>query len=166
MKKETQNTITTIAVSAKDNQRLSAFCKQHGFAKKDFIGLVLDHYDSNGTHPKSKDLPRTELEKITKRLDQFFAFFKTQERDFIRPALEAIVATDSKVQNQIGTLASKRDLILFSTKDNDVKIAEAILTEIHKLKDSVLNLNHQLENSQKSISEDLNVLKNRKGISF
>lgn len=166
MKKETQNTITTIAVSAKDNQRLTTFCKRHGFAKKDFIGLVLDHYDSNGTHPKSKDMPKTELEKITKRLDQFFAFFKTQERDFIRPALEAVVATDSRVQNQIGTLASKRDLMLFSTKDNDVKIAEAIVSEIHKLKDSVLQLNHQLDNFKKSTSEDLNVLKNRKGISF
>ena len=76
---------STVAISAIDTERLDRFCRAHDITKKDFITLSLSYFEREGINPKSHESPKSEIEKVIKRLDHFFAFFKKQEQEFIRP---------------------------------------------------------------------------------
>ena len=76
---------STVAISPSDAKRLERFCGKIGITKKDFISLSLDYFIKNGIDPSQHESPTSEVAKITKRIDQFFAFFKKQEQDILRP---------------------------------------------------------------------------------
>lgn len=81
------NKYTTVTISQSDNEQLTTFCRNNDITKKDFITLSLSYFEREGINPKSHESPKSEIEKVIKRLDHFFAFFKKQEQEYIRPLI-------------------------------------------------------------------------------
>lgn len=163
MKTKNEKETTTVALSTSDNQRLTEFCKMYAIPKKDFIGIILNYLEINGINPKTHHAPKTELEKITKRINQLFAFIKTQEKDYTRPALEAILATENRIQNSISTLATKKDL-------NELGIRDMLNRLLNLLNDSNYDQTNKILSELKTFQENavthLEEIKKKKGFTL
>lgn len=163
MKTKIEKTITTVALNIVDNQRLTEFCKAHSIPKKDYIGITLNYFEINGINPKTHNSPKTELEKITKRLNQLFAFIKTQEKDYTRPALEAVLATENRLQLNINQLTTRDDIINISTISSLNKLLELIKKSNQAESEKMLS---ELKKFQSSVESELEEIKKKRGISF
>lgn len=169
MKSKLKNT-TTISLSVTDNQRLTAWCHVHSIAKKEFVSIILNYLEVNGVNPKVHNVPKTELEKMNKRINQFFAFIKTQEKEYLRPALEAIVATETTLKSDIKDLVTKSDLIGFSDTKEDHRVAGIIMQENVTTIETILTKLDKMEELSKefqaTIEDELTAIKNKKGFSI
>ncbi len=87
---------TTVAVSPEVADKLDRFCRANNMTKKDFVSESLDYFLKEGINPKVHESPQAEIKKITKRIDQFFAFFKKQEQEFIKPLMLEIVQNEKE----------------------------------------------------------------------
>ena len=102
---------STVAISPIDTERLDRFCRAYDITKKDFITLSLSYFEREGINPKSHESPKAEIAKITKRMSDFFAFFKKQEQIILRPLmLES--ATIVKDQHTLFNRVLNNDKIL------------------------------------------------------
>jgi len=169
MKNKSQNT-TTISLSIADNQRLTEWCSTHSIAKKEFVSIILNYLEVNGVNPKVHNVPKTELEKMNKRIDQVFAFIKTQEREYLRPALEAIVATETTLKSDIKDLVVKSDLNKFSDTKEDHRVAGIIMSKntswIETILDKLDTMEKHSQEFQAAIKEELTAIKNKRGFSI
>lgn len=169
MKNKPQNT-TTISLSIADNQKLTEWCNVHSIAKKEFVSIILNYLEVNGVNPKVHNVPKTELEKMNKRINQFFAFIKTQEREFLRPALEAIVATETTLKSNIEDLVVKSDLNKLSDKKEDHGVARFIVEKnsawMERILDKLDTMEKHSQKFQATIEEDLTAIKNKRGFSI
>ena len=161
---------TTVSVSIADNQRLTEYCDNYSIAKKDFISTILNYLESNGINAKIHNAPKTELEKIIKRIDQLFAFYKTQEKTFLRPALNSIISSDLLIKSNINSLIKKDDLSVFSTSKTDIEIAKHISGLNEKMIDNVLGKLNQMDTDfkrfQNETQKELQLIKNKRGITL
>lgn len=163
MKTKNEKETTTVALSITDNQRLTEFCKAYAIPKKDFIGIILNYLEINGINPKTHHTPKTELEKITKRINQLFAFIKTQEKDYTRPALEAVLATENRMQNSISTLATKNDLNELRIKDMLNQLLQLLQNSNQEQTNKILS---ELKIFQENTVNHLEDIKNKKGFTL
>lgn len=163
MKTKNEKETTTVSLSTTDNQRLTDICKAYSIPKKDFIGIILNYLEINGINPKTHHAPKTELEKITKRINQLFAFIKTQEKDYTRPALEAILATEDRMQNSISTLATKDDLNELRIKDILNKLLELLKKSNQEQTNKILS---ELKSFQENTENHLEEIKKKKGFTL
>lgn len=163
MKTKIEKNTTTVALNIVDNQRLTEFCKVHSIPKKDYIGITLNYFEINGINPKVNHSPKTELEKITKRINQLFAFIKTQEKDYTRPALEAVLATENRLQLNINQLTTKDDIINLSTISSLNKLLELIKKSNQAESEKMLS---ELKKFQSRVESELEEIKKKRGISF
>lgn len=163
MKTKNEKETTTVALSVADNRRLTEFCKGYEIPKKDFIGIILNYLEINGVNPKTHHAPKTELEKITKRINQLFAFIKTQEKDYTRPALEAILATENRMRNSISTLATKNDLNELSVMDLLNQLLELLKKNNQEQTKKILS---ELKTFQESTVNHLEEIKKKKGFTL
>lgn len=159
MKTKNEKDTTTVALSISDNQRLTDFCKAHSIPKKDFIGIILNYLEINGINPKTHHAPKTELEKISKRINQLFAFIRTNEKDYTRPALEAVLATENRLQQSINQLTFKDDIVNLSTISSLNKLLELIKQSNQVESDKVLA---ELEKFRSSVEIEFEELKRKK----
>ena len=174
MKKNNEKETTTVALSITDNQRLTEICKAYSIPKKDFIGIILNYLEINGINPKTHHAPKTELEKITKRINQLFAFIKTQEKDYTRPALEAVLATENRIQNSFSTLATKNDFDEIATRVMLNKLLNFIEEKqesesnkvIKELKYFLSQAEIQRKEFELNVELQLEDIKKKRGISF
>ncbi|MDM1514117.1 BfmA/BtgA family mobilization protein [Myroides odoratimimus] len=174
MKKNNEKETTTVSLSITDNQRLTQICKAYSIPKKDFIGIILNYLEINGINPKTHHAPKTELEKITKRINQLFAFIKTQEKDYTRPALEAVLATENRIQNSFSTLATKNDFDEVATMLMLSKLAKLLLENqesestkvIKELKDFLSEAEIKRKEFELNVELQLEEIKKKRGISF
>lgn len=160
MKRKTS--ATTLAISTVDNDRIAKLCKQQSVSKKGFITIVLDYLERTGINPKNESLPTTELAQLKKRIDFLIRFSKTQEREYTKPALEAIAATENRMQQTIHQLVKKEDLNDFSSTKKDLEIAK--LT-IRILKEFLLE-NEELVAFRQGVLERLEKIENKRGLNW
>lgn len=113
---------STVAISPADAKRLDNFCAKIGVTKKDFISLSLDYFMKNGIDPTKHETPTSEVAKITKRIDQFFAFFKKQEQDILRPMYADFVTFQNRSEKISGAIYTRQE-----------KFFEAISAEVKEL---------------------------------
>jgi len=151
---------TTAAIFKKDNERLSKKSKQFAVSKKEAITIILDYLDRTGIDPRTDSLPKSELNQLKKRFDFVIGFLKSQEKEYIKPALEAIVANEDRMKNNIEQLATKD--YLKNQLGFHAKLAEWIVSEMKKF---VLKKEETLS-FQKEIKERLERLENRKGFNW
>jgi len=95
---------STVAISPDDTKRLNKFCKNNNITKKDFISLSLSYFETQGVNPAKHETPRAEMEKVTKRLDQFFAFMKKQEQDILKPMYNDFIQSNKKVNISLSSI--------------------------------------------------------------
>ena len=84
---------TTVTIDTDTGARLERLAKANGVSKKEFISLSLDYFEKYGINPAKQ-----EMQKLIRRIDQVVAFQKVQERDFIRPAMSAVIDTEDKIR--------------------------------------------------------------------
>lgn len=123
---------STVAISPEDKIALDDFCRRYGLTRKEFVSVALSYFRKEGINPKIDESPQSEIAKITKRIDQFFAFFKKQEQEYIRPLLIEM----GKISNQIDNLA---ELEQYNSKNHHHDLQQIIylcgkLSEIDNLK--------------------------------
>ena len=96
--KNTKSNNTTVAISTEDNLKLTNFCNRYEIQKKEFIKTAVAYFEKNGINPKIHTEPKSEIEKILKRIDQFFGFIKIQEKEYLKPAVSSITSTQILLQ--------------------------------------------------------------------
>ncbi len=89
---------STVAISPDIAKKLELFCKTNNITKKDFISLSLSYFEMQGVNPAKHESPKTEMEKVIKRLDQFFAFLKKQEQDKINPMFNMVTEAVERIK--------------------------------------------------------------------
>ncbi|MGV8994531.1 MAG: BfmA/BtgA family mobilization protein [Flavobacterium sp.] len=151
---KTQN-LTTISLSVPDNQRLSEYCKTYSIRKKDFIFNILNYLETNGINIKIHNAPKTELEKIVKRIDQLFAFIKMQEKTFFRPALNSVTSSEFALKSSINNLVKRSDLSRYSTQEFDVKIAKELNSLNQELTENLLLKLNQMDKDLKDFQDSI-----------
>ncbi len=170
MENSKKNVNTTIAIATEENKRLSAFCKRNKLTKKDFIPIAIQYFEKNGINPKINSEPKVEFEKISKRVDQLFAFIKTQEKDYLRPVMEAIVSTETRLNENINSLSTKDDLNLYFKEIPMENYIKAILIKLSNYDESdnkrFEELKSEIEMFHSKILNELEQIKTKKGFSL
>lgn len=163
-------TNTTVAISAKENIRLTDFCKRYDLQKKDFFKVALDYFEKNGIDPKTHLDSKSELGKITKRIDQLFAFIKVQEKEYLRPSVQAITTTEFRLNEKINTLATVNHLGQMPGKkfidSCFVELKNEIIKMNEKQEIKIQALHDNLIKSHSILNKSLEEIKNKKGFSF
>ena len=167
---KTKSPTTTVSLSVTDNQRLTTYCSTYSIPKKDFIGIILNYLEVNGINPKVHHAPKTELEKIVKRIDQLFGFIKVQEKTFLRPALLSIVSSENHLKASINELAKTEDLEKIVTMDYLNHVMQSVIQLDQKRHENIYEfiaqINSELKANHTQITKDLNVIKNKKGFNI
>ncbi len=167
MKNKKQKRTTTIAVSIADNERLTEYCETYKILKKDFISITLNFLENNGINPKTDNAPKTELARIKKRIDYNIGFVKTQEKEFIRPAMEAIIKTEERLKNHIENVAKKQDLKPLLTSEQNLQYHNKAIDIIQKnFKKQLGSHEKRLINLFEDLKTDIEQVKSKRGIYF
>jgi len=87
------------------------FCKNNSITKKDFISLSLSYFEKQGINPAKHESPRAEMEKVTKRLDQFFGFMKKQEQDILKPMYKDFIEADRKTKKNLEVVVENQKIL-------------------------------------------------------
>ena len=103
-------TKTTVTIDKKHAFILDKICKSNKTTKKDFICAAISYFEKYGINPISHESPAQEMQKLIKRVDQVIAFIRTQEKEILRPFLEAVITTDERIKITIDSLATKQDI--------------------------------------------------------
>lgn len=161
---------STVAISSEENTRLSNFCFRHSLQKKEFIKIALDYFEKNGIDPQIHSEPKTEIEKVLKRIDQLFAFIKVQEKEYLKPAISAITRTEINIQQKINTLVQKSDLQNLPTKSYIDAVQNSLVLKLNSV---AIQEGKSLETiringiaSHNKIMKELEEIKNKRGFSF
>ncbi|WP_165027245.1 BfmA/BtgA family mobilization protein [Dysgonomonas sp. ZJ279] len=101
---------TTVTISIATAKKIDRICKANQCTKKDFLSAAVTYFEWYGINPLSHESPAQEMERLIKRVDQVIAFIRTQEKEILRPACEAIFSTDERIKLNLENLASKQDI--------------------------------------------------------
>ena len=138
-----ENKYTTVTITQSDNEKLTSFCRANDISKKDFITLSLSYFEREGINPKSHESPKSEIEKVIKRLDHFFAFFKKQEQEFIRPLVLDFAESKNRQEEHFKNVL-----------DNQVKFDARMKKEHQNIKDVLDNtIVHEVKSNNESRSQ-------------
>lgn len=158
----TEREYTTLTIGREESKQLERFCKAHGMTKKDFVSLSLSYFQREGIDPKNHESPKGEITKITKRLDQFFAFFKTQENELIRP-----LAISMGERNRLDDLRIKT---IIQNQEEIKQGINSVLQSIQVLRDMESSLSMMTEQQGKESAQALRIIsqyldpKNKSGL--
>lgn len=116
---------TTVTINSVTARKLDKLCKANKCTKKDFLGASVSYFEKYGIDPLSHESPAQEMQKLIKRLDSVIGFIRTQEKEMLRPACEAIFSSEERIKLYLDGIATKQDLKLHQ---QDVKsLANLIL---------------------------------------
>lgn len=167
MKNKKQKRTTTIAVSIADNERLTEYCETYKILKKDFISIILNFLENNGINPKTDNAPKTELALIKKRINFHIGFAKTQEKEFIRPAMGAIIKTEERLKDHIENVAIKQDLEPLLTSNQNIRyINKANKIIQNNFEEYMKSYEKRITALFKDLKADIEQVKSKRGIYF
>ncbi|MDU1905055.1 MAG: BfmA/BtgA family mobilization protein [Dysgonomonas sp.] len=151
---------TTVTISDTTAKKLNKICKTYEISKRKFIDVSLDYFLKYGINPMENESPIQEVERIRKRIDQLISFQRVMEKDRIIPMFDAIITSESQIQQYLDSLA-KNDLLLkmisdlqqfFSKshqvnteRDNEIKESLMLLAQAIENKD-MIGLANKLKN--------------------
>ena len=168
--KNTKSNNTTVAISTEDNLNLTNFCNRYEIQKKEFIKTAVSYFEKNGINPKIHAEPKSEIEKILKRIDQFFGFIKILEKEYLKPAVSSITSTQILLQKSIENLATKNHVLGIPTTRHLEALRNDIDKELQKQskeqKEILLKISNNVIASHQKLIQELEIIKNKKGISF
>lgn len=89
MEQKNRNRTTSISVSHETGAALTKLCEKIGCPKNEFVAAAVDYFAKHKLDPRTADRPTArEIDKIEKRVDQLFAFMRTQEKELIVPMIK------------------------------------------------------------------------------
>lgn len=104
MESKNRNRTTSISVSHETGAALSKLCEKLQCPKNEFVAASVEYFAKHKLDPRSADMPtRREIDDLKKKMDQFFAFLKTQEKDLIIP----MVTDNRKVNETMNIILTK-----------------------------------------------------------
>lgn len=145
--------VTTVTIDTDTGARLERLAKANGVSKKDFISLSLEYFEKYGINPVQHESPAQEMQKLIKRVDQIVAFQKVQERDFIRPAMGAVMETEERIKGDLSRISQSYEKIFASlTKvvSNDELIVRAQKRGTEELKEAIMVLARHMDEKNKA----------------
>ena len=158
---------STVAIAPDIAKKLDIFCKDKGITKKDFIFLSLLYFERYGINPAKHESPKAEMEKVTKRLDQFFAFMKKQEQDILRPMYADQINSTKTIISNLGTLIdSYNKLVIFVNEDFEKQSIKPLSTKVDAQKSTIESIKKESENLRKGLEKLLQFVdeKNKSGL--
>jgi hypothetical protein len=120
--------ITTMSMRQKTAKKFQAWSEQNGVSQLSFMDAVKDYLEKNGINPLKHESAQTELQKISKRMEQLVRYFTEQEVKMVRPMYEAMVASDARIWENMRSFAKSEDIVLLQ---KDVYIIGSILAKVH-----------------------------------
>ena len=144
---------TTVTIDTNTGARLERLAKANGVSKKEFISLSLDYFEKYGINPAKHESPAQEMQKLIKRVDQIVAFQKVQEREFVRPAMGAVMETEARIKGDLTRIAQSYDKmlsILQNVLTNDETIIKSHKHETEELKRAVMVLAKHMDEKNKA----------------
>lgn len=148
--------LTTVTIDTDTGARLERLAKANGVSKKEFISLSLEYFEKYGINPAQHESPAQEMQKLIKRVDQIVAFQKVQEREFVRPAMGAVMETEARIKVDLTRIAQSYDKmlsILQNVLTNDEAIEAIIKSHKHEteeLKRAVMVLAKHMDEKNKA----------------
>jgi len=137
---------STVAISPDDTKRLNTFCKNNSITKKDFISLSLNYFERQGINPAKHESPRAEMEKVTKRLDQFFAFMKKQEQDILKPMFKDFIDADKRTKKNLEVIVENQKILNEMQRKNLKDVIDGVSLVLN-------NVNTAIQKGNSSIQE-------------
>ena len=144
---------STVAVAPEIGKKLDRFCASCDITKKEFVSLSLDYFERYGINPAKHESPAQEMQKLIKRVDQVVAFQRAQERDIVRPAMEAVMSTEERINNNIKRIAESYSVVhkaLSGMINNMGVIADKQLQDMEDLKQAILLLAQHMDEKNKT----------------
>jgi hypothetical protein len=120
--------ITTMSMRKKTAKKFQFWSEQNGVSQLNFMDGVKDYLEKNGINPLKHESAQTELQKISKRMEQLIRFFTEQEVKMVRPMYEAMVSSDARIRENMQTFAKKEDIELLR---KDISLLGNILIKAH-----------------------------------
>lgn len=145
---------STVAISATDTERLDRFCRAHDITKKDFITLSLSYFEREGINPISHESPKSEIEKVIKRLDHFFAFFKKQEQEYIRPLVFDFAQTKIRTDKNLKDIIANQFILQNKLEKEGKSLKTTVESETKEQLKSIENSLKGNTNSAKTDSAE------------
>lgn len=145
--------LTTVTIDTDTGVRLERLAKANGVSKKEFISLSLEYFEKYGINPAQHESPAQEMQKLIKRVDQIVAFQKVQEREFVRPAMGAVMETEERIKESMARIAQNYDKMLSVLKNvltNDEKIIQSHQRDTEELKRAVMVLAKHMDEKNKA----------------
>lgn len=90
--------MATIQVEDTTRDDLKKFCTWYKITQGEFVKLALVYFRKSGINPaEPPESVKEELNKIEKRISQLIAFQRTFEKENMLPLVEALLKTESKI---------------------------------------------------------------------
>lgn len=90
--------MATIQVEDTTRDDLKKFCTRYKITQGEFVKLALVYFRKSGINPaEPPESVKEELSKIEKRISQLIAFQRTFEKENMLPLVEALLKTESKI---------------------------------------------------------------------
>lgn len=145
--------LTTVTIDTDTGARLERLAKANGVSKKEFISLSLEYFEKYGINPAQHESPAQEMQKLIKRVDQIVAFQRVQEREFVRPAMGAVMETEARIKEDLTRIAQSYDKMLSILQNvftNDEAIIKSHKHETEELKRAVMVLAKHMDEKNKA----------------
>lgn len=89
MKEKNRNRTTSISVSHETGAALTELCAKLQCPKNEFVAAAVEYFAKHSLDPRTADRATAhDIERLEKRMDQFFAFLVTQENKVIKPMVK------------------------------------------------------------------------------
>jgi len=139
---------TTVTISKETSEGLERLCLTNNTSKGEFVKQAVSYFEKYGINPVSDETHLVEIDRIRKRLDQFFAFFKKQETNVLLKILESSERINQSTENKLDVLATGAQM----------KIAySSIEKELSSILNNLQIFNHSLDIIKKGNEKLLNI---------
>lgn len=129
------NEQTTVTIDRQTAAKLDKLAKANKVTKKEFFAAALDYFERNGINPLEHESPAKEMQKLIKRVDQVVSFIKVQERDILRPMLEAVSASEARINKDLDNIATKDQVKTLQQQTKDT--AEKHTRELYQFSQGI-----------------------------
>lgn len=130
-KKNDKNQYTTISLTKAEKARLDRFAKKYGFKPSEFIKLSLDYFISNAINPQDdeRNLPKNEIKKIMKGIEEIKGFYRVFENQNLIPALERFSRISAERTDELNDVIYKNSNAI---NDNNIKLNNVIIEKLNQ----------------------------------
>lgn len=100
----------SVGLTDEAHEKLKRYCDRNGLGMGEFVSAARVYFEKNGINPATHESPAAEMNRLIKRLDQVIAFIRKQESDLLRPMVEAVSMSETRIEKSLQQLATVEQL--------------------------------------------------------